>query len=94
MESQYQKVHKQLAIIQDELTQGEKAAGDKLRALGRADAAAKSLNSNYERSGTAGNDRASSANGYMQSFKDRSVTVTIQNNTGGNANVTASQLST
>ena len=83
-----------LAFIQYELTHGEKAAGDKLRAIGRADAAAKSLNSNYERSGTAGNDRASSANGYMQSFKDRSVTVTIQNNTGGNANVTASQLST
>lgn len=84
----------QLFFIQYELTHGEKAAGDKLRAIGRADAAAKSINSNYERSGTTGNDRAAAGNGYMQSFKDRSVTVTIQNNTGGNANVTASQLST
>jgi hypothetical protein len=82
----------QLDFVQYELTHGEKAAGDKLRAIGRADAAAKSLNSNYERSGTAGNDRASAANSYQQSFRDRSVQVKIENNTGGSVHVAATQL--
>jgi hypothetical protein len=82
----------QLDFVQYELTHGEKAAGDKLRAIGKADAAAKSIKLNYERAGTAGNDRGAAGNAYMQQFKDRSVQVTITNNTGGNVHVAATQL--
>jgi hypothetical protein len=86
----------QLWFVQWELTHTEKAAGDRLRAMGRdPGSSAAIVDRFYERSeGTTTGVRMNSAAQYMQQFKDRSVMVLIQNNTGGNANVTVTQLQT
>ena len=86
----------QLWFVQWELTHTEKAAGDRLRAMGRdPGSSAAIVDRGYERSeGTTTGARMGAATQYMQQFKDRSVKVLIQNNTGGNANVTATQLQT
>ena len=85
----------QLLFAQWELTHSEKAAGDRLRAYGRTpESSAAIVNEGYERSGTNSAGRAGAAGSYMQQFKDRSVQVHIQNNTGGNATVSVAQLAT
>jgi hypothetical protein len=84
----------QLMFIQYELTHNEKAAGDRLRAARGAGQSGAVVNEYYERSGTDSGGRARTAEQYAGQFKDRSVTVKIQNNTGGNANVSFSQLAT
>lgn len=84
----------QLMFIQFELTHGEKRAGDLLRGTHTAREAGASLNQNYERSGTDGAGRANLADQYAHKFRDRSVQIQLNNNTGGNTHVTLSQLST
>lgn len=85
----------QLAFVQWELTHTETAAAARLRAAGSAAEAGAAVTRYYGR-GEAGLEgrRGAAATQYQQQFKDRSVTVTIQNNTGGNANVSVAQLAT
>ena len=84
----------QLAFYQWELTHTEKSAGDKLRSIGNTPgAAAAVVNENFERSGTNSAYRANVAGQFADQFKDRSVTVNVNNTTGGNANVSVAQTS-
>ena len=84
----------QLAFVQYELTHKEKAVGDKLRALGKDDAAGSAdlINREYERSGGSSGGRVADAQQYAHVFRDRSAKVVIQNQTGGNAHVTVAAL--
>jgi Phage tail lysozyme len=82
----------QLMFLQMELLTTEKKAGDRLRGARTAGESAAVINEGYERSGTNSGARAGAAGQYMQQFKDRSVTVKVENRTGGNANITVSQL--
>jgi len=70
----------------------EKKAANRLRASQTAADAARAVNEGYERSGTTGANRVQGANTYMQQYKDRSVQVQINNQTGGNSNVTVATL--
>jgi hypothetical protein len=83
----------QLAFVQWELTHSEKAAGDKLRTLGRTPGGSAAIvNRDYERGGASSAARSATAGQYAAQFKDRSVQVTVTNNTGGNAHVSVAQL--
>ncbi len=82
----------QLIFIQWELMNTEKKAANRLRASQTAADAARAVNEGYERSGTTGANRVQGANTYMQQYKDRSVQVQINNQTGGNSNVTVATL--
>jgi hypothetical protein len=83
----------QLLFMQWELTHTEKAAGDRLRTMGRTPGGSSDIVlHDYERGNVPSAPRAAAAGQYADTFKDRSVTVKIQNNTGGNAHVSVAQL--
>ena len=82
----------QLLFVQYELEHNEKAAGDRLRRAMTPAQAGAAVNEGYERSGTNSAVRAAGAGQYANQFKDRSVTVKVENNTGGNANISIAQL--
>lgn len=82
----------QLAFVQWELTHSERAAAERLRAARSAGQAGAAVNESYERSGTNSRARSRAAEQYGSQFKDRSVRVQIENQTGGNANVTVAQM--
>jgi hypothetical protein len=84
----------QLMFVQWELTHSEKAAGDALRAVGDARRAGYTVNRSYERSGTDGSARGNAAVQYGSQFRDRSVQVRVDNNTGGNSNVVVNTMAT
>jgi hypothetical protein len=83
----------QLMFMQYELTHGEKAAGDALKAHGTsASESADIINRRYERSADNTGGRQRTADFYAHLYSKPQPSVTIHNATGGNAVVTASQL--
>ena len=91
----------QLLFVQWELLNTEKAAAARLAQARTRGEATVAVNDAYERSGVPGTGRIGasgrSATGHGQygdQFRDRSVRVRIDNNTGGNVTVSTTQLAT
>ena len=90
----------QLMFVQWELLNTEKAAAARLAQARTRDEATVAVNDAYERSGVSGTGRVGVAGRptghgqYGDQFRDRSVRVRIDNNTGGNVTVSTTQLAT